>query len=169
MPKSRKNKERKENLQQYKNKRKQMNQELAQKLPPVRSIPTWPQDAKIEVSGFEWEAIQNAIVQMQMAQQAAQSIMSRNILNGAITMDFEKLNPQTLEYEPMSPDEKQKHIEEYNGMLAKFKESLAKRDAGVQSEPEQSAELAPAKPVILDANAEPIQAEEAKVIQMITS
>lgn len=172
MPKSRKNKDRKENLLNYKTKRKQMNQELAQKLPPVRSIPTWPQDAKIEVTGFEWEAIQNAIVQMQVAQQAAQSIMSRNILNGQITMDFEKLNPQTLEYEPMNVEEKQKHVNEYNEMLANFKASLNKRAETIEPVVAESTIITESGQPYVGENEsepEPQTSNGAKVIQMVTN
>ncbi len=69
-------------------------------MPEVRNVPVWASDAEIVLTGFEWEAIQNALVQVQIAQQAAQSVMSRNIISGVVKMDFEKLNPQTLQYEP---------------------------------------------------------------------
>lgn len=142
MPISKNRKSHKEKSNNFKNKnKKHMNNQGPQQLPPVRNIPVWPSDAKIELTGFEWEAIQNGLVQVQVMQQAAQAIMSRNIINGVITMDFEKLNPKTLEYEPMTDEEKAPHREE----LAKLIEGLKNQatGSGVSSSPVVTDDIAP--------------------------
>ena len=131
MPTSRKNKERTKQVNNYKTKHKKMNQEqqqnVGQEMPPVRNVPTWGQNAKIEVTGFEWEAIQNGLSHIQLAQQAAQSIMSRNIVNGVIKMDFEKLNPTTSQYEAMTPEEKAPYAAEFEEMINSFKNQVKEK------------------------------------------
>lgn len=130
MPQSRKNKERKQKQQNYKNKQKMMNdkqrEQMAQTLPPVRQIPVWSSDADIAMKGFEFEALQNSIVQLQVAQQSIQSIMSRNLVEGNIKMDFEKLNPQTLEYEPMTDEEKKPHQDDFAKAVENVKQAAEK-------------------------------------------
>lgn len=122
MPISKNRKNHKEKVNNFKQKTKiNMNQQMPPQMPPVRNIPTWPSDAKIELTGFEWEALQNGLVQMQVMQQVAQAVMSRNIINGIITMDFEKLNPKTLQYEPMTEEEKAPHKEEFAKLVEGFK------------------------------------------------
>lgn len=125
MPISKNRKNHKQKLNNFKQKTKinMSNQQLPPQMPPVRNIPTWPSDAKIELTGFEWEALQNALVQMQVAQQVGQAVMSRNIINGVISMDFEKLNPQTLQYEPMTEEEKAPHREELAKLIDGLKTS----------------------------------------------
>lgn len=159
MPKSKVNKAREKKVNNFKNKIKQqqMNQSNIPQLPPVRNIPVWASDAKIEITGFEWEAIQNGLVQTQIMQQAAQSVMSRNIVNGVIKMDFEKLNPQTLQYEPMTEEEKAPHIEEFNKLI----ESVKSAANAPQANPE---------PMIVTPEGEPATAENvekgAKIITL---
>lgn len=150
MPKTRTNTKRKTQLETYKNKHKKMinnqNAELAKSMPAVRNVPVWHQDSKIEMAGFEFEAIQNSLAQLQLAQQAAQSIMSRNIVNGVIAMDFEKLNVETLEYEPMTAEEKAPHVADFNKMLESFRNP-------VKTEPEP-------KSTLVDVNGAELKAEE---------
>ena len=94
-------------------KQQNMSQVTQPQMPEVRSVPTWTPDAKIEINGYEWEAIQNALTNVQIGQQAAQSVMTRNIINGVIRMDFEKLNAQSLQYEPMTDEEKAPFLENF--------------------------------------------------------
>jgi hypothetical protein len=49
-----------------------------------------------------------------MAQQAAQAVMTRHLVNGTIKLDFEKLDPQTLTYGPMTDEEKAPYLENFN-------------------------------------------------------
>lgn len=115
MPVSKNRKEHKtfkKQVNNIKNKTKKMNQQIPQ-MPPVRQIPVWNPTDKIEITGYEWEAIYNGLVQLQGLQQAAQSVMSRNILNGVIQMDFEKLNAKTLQYEPMTDEEKAPYLKQF--------------------------------------------------------
>jgi hypothetical protein len=96
-----------------------------QTMPPVRSVPVWSPEADILVKGFEWEAVQNALANLSYAMNAAQSIMSRNILSGVITMDFQKLNATGADYEAMTAEEKAPHIEQFKGQIEAFKEAQA--------------------------------------------
>lgn len=115
MAQSRTNKNRKDKLNKYKNSKKmseQQNANLATHLPPFRTVPFWDPQVDINVKGFEWEAIQNSLTNIQMGQQAAQSVMSRNILNGTIQLDIEKLNPESLQYEEMTDEEKAPYLED---------------------------------------------------------
>jgi len=123
MATSKHRKNHKEKVNNYKNqKSKTMSTERqVPQMPEVQSIPTWAGDAKIEVTGAEWEAIQNGLTSIQYAQQAAQAVMSRAIVEGVIKMDFEKLNPQTLQYETMTDEEKAPHLENFNAAIEKVK------------------------------------------------
>lgn len=124
MPKSRTNKERKQKLENFKQKSKTMSTErTVPQMPEVQSIPTWSGDAKIEVTGAEWEAIQNGLSSVQLAQQAAQAVMARAMVEGVIKMDFAKLNPQTMEYEPMTDEEKAPYVENFNEAVKKVKDA----------------------------------------------
>lgn len=124
MATSRNRKDHKEKSKQFKQKTKAMKNQVPN-MPEVQSIPTWSADAKIEVTGSEWEALQNGLTQIQLAQQAAQAVMTRAIINGVIKMDFEKLNPQTLQYEPMSDEEKATHVENFNKAIENVKKAAA--------------------------------------------
>ena len=168
-----KSKHRKKHLTQllkFKTKQKQMSEQKQSngipQMPEVRNVPVWASDAEIVLTGFEWEAIQNALVQVQIAQQAAQSVMSRNIISGVVKMDFEKLNPQTLQYEPMADADKKQHQEAFAKMIEGIKAQIEK-----QSEPQQAVEAEDGRAneavsAIVSATGEPIAKEQAKVIQM---
>lgn len=140
MPKSKNNKSHSERVNNFKSKNKEriMNQQTGQApttMPEIRNIPVWEPQATIEVKGFEWEAIQNGLTGVQMGLQAAQSIMSRNILNGTITMDFEKLNPTTLQYEAMSDEDAKPHAEQFNAQVEAFKTAQAAAPVAPTAEP----------------------------------
>lgn len=128
-----KHKEHKKTVNNLKTKTKQKmneNQTTAattanQAMPPVRSVPVWSPEADILVKGFEWEAIQNGLANLSYAMNAGQSIMSRNILSGVITMDFQKLDATGTDYEAMTAEEKAPHIEQFQGQINAFKEAQA--------------------------------------------
>jgi hypothetical protein len=146
MPKSKNRANHKQKVNNFKTKKQeQMNQQnAAQAMPPVRTIPTWTPDSTIEIKGFEWEAIQNALGSLNFAMQAAQSVMSRNILNGTITMDFEKLDPATLQYVAMDETEKAEHREQFAQQIAAFKQA----QAAAQNTPQQEAVPAEAERLV---------------------
>lgn len=153
MPESKHRKKHKQQLSKFKTKQQKMSQQLPPQMPEVRNVPVWASDAKIEISGFEWEAIQNGLVQVQIMQQAAQAVMTRNIVNGTIKMDFEKLNPKTLQYEPMTDEEKAPH----QAQFAKIIETIK---AGPQPQPQKEAEE---PSVILNAQGESASKSTAEV------
>lgn len=117
MPQSKNRKNHKTQVNKFKNKIKQQMSEAQnaaqQQIPPVRSVPVWANDAVIKMSGLEFEAMYNTLMQMQLAQQAANSIMSKNILDGTIQMDFEKLSDDKQSYVPMTDEEKAPHVEQF--------------------------------------------------------
>lgn len=143
MPKSKNRKDHKQKLQKFKSNRRIMN-ENAQQLPPVRSLPVWDPNVNIQIKGFEWEAIQNGLASLNFAMQASQSVMSRNILSGDITMDFEKLDPATGQYLPMTADEKAPHLKQFAEQIEAFKTAQANATAT----PATPADAAPATGIV---------------------
>lgn len=144
-------------LSKRKTKQKQMNQQNTPTMPEVRSIPTWASDAKIELTGLEWDAIQNGLTNIQIAQQASQAVMSRNIVSGVIGLDYEKLDPATLQYVPMTDEEKAPYIDNLNKALEAIRN------------PQPQATEAPTAPEvkILDATGNEIETtEQAKVVSI---
>jgi hypothetical protein len=124
-----KHKEHKKTVNNLKTKtKKKMNenqttQTANQVMPPVRSVPVWSPEADILVKGFEWEAIQNGLANLSYAMNAGQSIMSRNILSGVITMDFQKLDASGTDYEAMTAEEKAPHLEQFQAQIDAFKQA----------------------------------------------
>lgn len=162
MPKSKNNSSHKTRLEKFKSNQKNMSEQSVQQpmpqYPPVRTIPVWPADAVITITGQEWEALQNGLSQLQGALQAGQAIMSRHIIQGVIGMEFEKLDPATLTYGPMTAEEKAPYIEDFKRAVEAIKNPPAP----------QAAE---AKSTIVNAEGEAVTSEpevttEAKVVKM---
>lgn len=156
-------KDHKQKLENFKQKQKHIKNmsEQAQtggpQLPEVRNFPIWDKNAKIEMFGYEWEIIFNSIANLQVLQQATNSVMSRNIVNGTINMDFEKLNPGTLEYSAMTDEEKVPYKKEFNEMLDKMRGAAQDMPKPVGVIPETDGS---------DIGTDPNQQPEAKVVQM---
>jgi hypothetical protein len=106
MPKSKNRAEHKTKLQKFKKQKQQKMSEQQMTIPEVRNVPVWDNNAKIEMTGYEFEALYNGLQQIQTAQQAVNGIMSRNILNGTIQMEFEKFDKAAQNYVPMTEEEK---------------------------------------------------------------
>lgn len=127
MSKSKTNKSHKQRLQKRKNKIKQMSENLQNgqaqvpQMPAIRNVPTWDKEADIIVKGYEWEVIYNTIASLQILFQATSAVMSRNVVSGAISMDFQKLDPATLQYVAMTPEEKAPQIEEFKKILEQMR------------------------------------------------
>lgn len=125
MPNSKHRKKHKEQNLKFKQKTKEMStKNQMPQMPEVQSIPTWAPNAEIKVTGAEWEAIQNGLTTIQLAQQAAQAVMSRALVEGTIKMDFEKLDPQTLTYVPMTDEEKAPHAENFQKAIDNVKKAM---------------------------------------------
>lgn len=149
MPKSKRTKESKERLQNFKNSKKIMNTNPTQaaemaadmnQLPPVREVPTWRGNDDIAVKGIEFETIYNGVNEINMIMQrvfgAAQSIMQRNLLNGTIGVKFEKLVDKSApdgttyqDYELMTDEEAQPHQENFQNMVKSILEARTKQEA----------------------------------------
>lgn len=89
-------------------------------MPEVRAVPIWAPDASISVTGAEWEAIQNMLANLQVSAQAIQAVMSRNIIEGTIKLDYQKLNSKTLTYEEMTDEEKAPYEENTRNAIEKL-------------------------------------------------
>ena len=96
-------------------------------MPEIRTVPKWDSTAEIVITGLEWELIYNTLLNTQGALQASQAVMSRNIVNGQIKLDFEKLNSKTLQYEEMPEDEKAPLIEDSMKQLSAIMSAYDKK------------------------------------------
>lgn len=138
MPKVTHNKTHKKRLNKFKANQKRMTEQKTQQgapqFPPYRNVPTWDKNAKIEMFGYEWEVIYNTVAQLQALVQATNAVMSRNIVNGIIDMDFEKLDPKTLEYVEMSDEEKKPLREDFNNLINSLKAQADAQAAAIQPE-----------------------------------
>lgn len=176
MPKSKNRKQHKQKLNQFKTKTQKMsetNQQQGPMMPPVRSIPVWDNNAKIELTGTEFQVIENSLARLQEMIQVVQSVMSRNIISGEIKLDFQKLNPQTLQYGEMSAEEKAVHEKAFQEQVAAFKEAQAKAEAerATQKPVAEKTEIVTDDDSFITSAGtidEPI-AEEAKVVSMDTT
>lgn len=124
-------KEHKQKLENFKQKQKQMSKEQTTQppqMPEIRNIPTWDKNAKIELYGYEWEVLYNSIAGLQVLQQVAQGVMSRNVLNGTVDMDFQKLDPATLQYVDMTDEEKASYKKDFATMIENVKKQQAVAD-----------------------------------------
>ena len=146
---SKRNKDRKGNLEKFKKKQKEkfMNDQQNIEIPEIRPRPIWSSTAKIEVSGLEFEAIYNFINSVQGAYGAVQSVMNKNILSGNIQLDFEKLNQDKTAYVEMTEEEKAPHKAQYAAVLEAAKnrletqEPLETVDSTVFEEPKQEGKI----------------------------
>jgi hypothetical protein len=121
-------KDHKQKLQTFKQKQKQMSKEQTPpQMPEIRNVPTWDKEADIELKGYEWEVLYNSIANLQILQQVAQGVMSRNVLNGTINMDFQKLDPTNLSYVDMTDEEKAPYKKDFATMIEKMKSQQEKQ------------------------------------------
>lgn len=136
MPTSKNRKNHSQKLKQRK--QTQMNEQNQFEVPAVRSVPVWDNNAEIVMTGFEFEAIFNNLMALQTAQQAVNGIMSRNIINGVIQMDFEKISDDRQSYVPMTEEEKVPHRAEFAKAI-----EAAKRPQGAIIQPEKPSLVTP--------------------------
>src|SRR6188768_2906446 len=114
MAKSRKNPNRKKQLNNYKTKKTQMSSTSAnQPKPEIRQTPCWKQGDIIEMTGQEWEEIYNFINGATGAFMATNQVMSRNIVNGNVKLRFEKLNDKG-EFVALTPEEEKPYQDDLN-------------------------------------------------------
>lgn len=157
---------------------------LQPQLPEVREIPTWKSSDTIEMKGAEFESLYNFINElnyiMQGAFGAAQAIMQRNIVNGVIDVNFEKLVTEdgVPSYQPMSEDEAAPHKAKFKESIAEIKAKVAEavekmkigtQDGEYQPGPlldaivDQNGNVAGEVPQIVDAIGNPIASESVSV------
>ena len=128
-----KNKERKEQLNNFKTKiKKQMAEDQTmQELEGLRSYPIWKSQEKIEVSGLEWQSIYNVLNIFREGLVAAESVMQRNMEQGKITMKYVDANDKEVSSEKVAEYTKQ--------MQALFE----KRQAEQAKEPQSQEAVSP--------------------------
>lgn len=104
-----KNKERKEQLNNFKTKiKKQMAEDQTmQELEGLRSYPIWKSQEKIEVSGLEWQSIYNVLNIFREGLVAAESVMQRNMEQGKVTMKYVDSNDKEVSTEKVAEYTKQ--------------------------------------------------------------
>lgn len=100
------------------------------KVPEVRQVPVWNASETIEMNGLEFQAIYEALASMQQAAMVMQTIISKNIMNEKIRLDFEKYDPETNSYVQMTDEEKAPHAEQVKVIL----ESLRKQQEPAKDE-----------------------------------
>lgn len=175
MPQSKNRKNHKNKVNNFKQKtKKQMNQQNNQMLPEVQSVPMWAPDAKIELTGQEWELLINTLNHLQNAQQVTNAVMSRHIVNGTITMDFQKLDAEKMQYVEMTDAEKAPYREQINVAIEAIKnpekaaEKLQK-DAAYQAavaEHENAPDPSQVSGSILAPDGKPAKKTKGKVVAM---
>lgn len=131
MPKSRVNKDRKEKVKDYKtikqiekqilknNSMAETPQDNAPQGVPeqlkVRSVPKWKGNEILEITGIEFEGLYNGSIKQSAA--FLDSVMNRNVVNGKIHVDFEKINEDGTDYEEMTEEEQAPFKKEFNQWL----------------------------------------------------
>lgn len=147
MPKSRKNTKRKEQLKKYKTKHKKMTNQPS---PEVRNFPVWKSTDTIVMSGAEWKVISDFVNSAIDAYSAVNQVMSRNIVEGNITLSFEKFNKDKGVYEPMSDEDQ-----------APYQADVQKAIQVAKTQLNQPQDAVPSQDTTPDA-----PKEEAKVVQL---
>lgn len=172
MSKSKNNETHKQRLNNFKKttKEKQMSEQNKPfEIPEVRNVPVWANDAIIEMKGFEFEALFNGLMQIQTAQQAVNGIMSRNVLNGTVKMDFEKFDKAKQEYVPMSDEEKAPYVKNFEDAVAAAKKpQVAETNAPlIQEAPTQfvTPDGVPVTSEDLTPTIQPEEGQEGKVVK----
>jgi hypothetical protein len=90
MPKSRRDKSRKENLSEYKEKVKE--KQTMANLPeqrPFQQVPTWDSNSTFEIKGFELEALYNFFNIFSPAFTSIQQIFARGVQAGTIKIGYQ--------------------------------------------------------------------------------
>lgn len=152
MPKSKTDKSRKDKLNNYKQTKKMNKTENQAAVPqqanpnqlsPVREVPVWKSTDTIEMKGIEFETLYNGVNEMNYLMQgmfaACQAILQRNLVNGTIGVNFEKLvdktNPEGQayqDYEMMSEEEAAPHRTNFNELLEGIRGKVAEAMANAQ-------------------------------------
>lgn len=165
MPISKNRKEHKTKVKQSKE-RQMSEQNKPFEIPEVRNVPVWANDAIIEMKGFEFEALFNGLMQIQTAQQAVNGIMSRNVLNGTIKMDFEKFDKTKQEYVPMSDEEKAPYVKNFEDAVeAAKKPQVAETNAPLIQEAPTQFVTPDGVPVSSEDLIKPEEGQEGKVVK----
>lgn len=126
MAKAKTNPSRKGKLDNFKQSQKLKNNNMSEvvkpQFPEVRQIPVWRTDETITMNGTEFQAIYEAMSSMQQAAGVLQGIVTRSIIEEKIKLDFEKFDPESNTYVPMTDEEKAPHAEQVQVILNQIRE-----------------------------------------------
>lgn len=144
-----KNKDRKQQLVNYKQKIKKAKMADQQnELQQLRQYPIWSSKETIEMTGLEWESIYNLLNLFKQGIIAGESVMQRNIQKGKITMKYLDENNQEV-----APEQVEEYTKKLQDFFAKRAEEEAKAKKSVNSnDSTASAEVAEAPKENPDAN-----------------
>lgn len=124
MSESKRNKNRKSNLEKFKQlqktKIKSMKQEVPQ-MKPFRQIPVWKEDAKFELNGAELMTLQQFFGVFMQPVKVMQDIFSRHIQNGTIEIKYQDEKGEEIPKEEIQ--NQLKLLSEYYQSLEKQPES----------------------------------------------
>jgi hypothetical protein len=119
----RKNANRKENLQNFKqNKKREMESKNQQHyhengLPKVRQQPVWNSNQMLDITGQEFEAIVQGMESAANGYLAVQNAINRNLIEGKIRMEYLELNEAGTGYQKMSEEASKPYQEELKKMI----------------------------------------------------
>lgn len=117
MPKSKKNKDRKDNLTKFKNQQKHKsmsetnNTNTQPEIRQIRQVPIWTQDSKFELTGGEFMALQNFFNIYAEPVQIMQQIFSRHLNSGTIQIRYQ--DPEGREIPKQEVEDYLKQMQEY--------------------------------------------------------
>lgn len=117
MPKSKTNKDRKENLTNFKNqkKTKSMSEKVTQELPPnfkpFKQVPVWEPEAKFEVTGAEFSALQQFFDIFATPISVMQSVFKRSLDAGIVQIKYQGEDGQEIPKEEI--DNQLKQLQEF--------------------------------------------------------
>lgn len=138
MPKSRTNPNRKQNVLKYKQSKKAKSMSNnQQQLPEVRNVPVWKSTETLEMNGLEFQEIFNFLNNINGAYMAAHSILNRNIMNGKVGMQFEKLNAETGQYELLTGEDAKPYEDEFNKMVEAVKTQAESQPTPAETEDQE--------------------------------
>lgn len=168
MAKSRTNKDRKQNVNNYKSKHKKPMSKKQQELDPsVKTSPYWAGDANITLFGAEWDAIFNFINSVAPAYAACSSVMNRGVLEGTVKVRFERQDPTTGEVTPLSPEEEVPYQQQFQETIKQAKEIAAQavkkvnETADQENQPDYpSQEGLPVLDALVDPNGNAVSSEK---------
>ena len=91
----------------------------------VRTVTTWDENAQIILTGKEYEVVKKEYVNMvnclNRIGMIIQMTEAKHILNGTVKVGFEKLNPETKQFDPVEGKELEELKKQFDDQMEKIK------------------------------------------------